>query len=786
MEGANNTGQADVAAPPAQPAPPTGSNQSHVPQSPDSQDNPYGSIPFGQDHISAAAESPLPTSNFANGKRKFIIIAVALLVFAGLTAAGVFGAEQYDKYARKIPVDQILPGDADMVAKFPVDPASDQFTLLEDNLKKFPGYELLRQELDEANEGKTISQLIQEDLKEYNLDFDADIKPLLSDEAYFLITDLSPITQELKNGVLGTLRQTGNSLSHFRAEKTEKGISLRHVQDPGQVRVMGENTVQSKPLDLMMASEIKDLDKAKQVMEKIKSGNKYAVSELSYNGYTYYKMTLKSGGDSDTKELVNYVDTYHALLGNNWIIASNEQELKVAIDRRKSSHYLGFLTNSGNRSEVLSSLSGDADYQKSITTVSRQSVSDAAIIPEEALLTVYYKLNYDELLEKDCPNKTYGCSDISQYIKYPDEIKSAYIIRFTADGMVMRAISNQVLPSDQDVPVENGFAKKVPQKLNDKWTDLFMEYNNVKSIYHQFKDNNLTDKGVVEWKKALSDIQRTTGIDLENDFIDQFTGRSAIVAFTKEGTAPEGALVAEIENPDKILSTFQKAVDTINQYLFIEASQNALFDPATGQAITYTPEQQAELQNQLMAALPKLTEIPNEIGKIYSYNFPEDSISFHFSLEKNVLIFAHDFRTVESLQKEFSINSEKKLSDNEYYIKAHSQTAKDAYSSLFLNTQGIWNTVTYLVSYLDQQYQQPAPCSPDGTCIELQKSPIQTKQEEDLFAIGAILRTIRLIGASGSVENDYSKSSIFMNIQELPAEDKQRAEDALEDGLSWF
>lgn len=49
---------------------------------------------------------------------------------------------------------------------------------------------------------------------------------------------------------------------------------------------------------------------------------------------------------------------------------------------------------------------------------------------------------------------------------------------------------------------------------------------------------------------------------------------------------------------------------------------------------------------------------------------------------------------------------------------------------------------------------------------------------DNLYAIGSIVRTVKLVGASDAVSegNGNVMSSLYLNIEELPAEEKQKAE----------
>lgn len=712
-------------------------------------------------------------SFFGNHKISLIII-ILVAVFSG----GVFfGLGFYDKYLRVLSVESVLPSNANIVAKITINPDGEQFTLLESNLKKFPGYDLLKKELDDAGDGKTVSQVIQDKFKERGLDFQSDIKPVISDEAYVVIPNASPLGKNIQNDLLLSFEQ-------------KKAESLAALSDNKDKVVLGERDDKKRPaqLDFIVASEIKDVKKAKDVLLKLQKDDRYKVTIKSNDGYSYYELSLKD--DNSSPSYINYAVTYHAMLGSNWVFTSNENYMKEVIGLRKKQQIFSSLFSKGK----IASLENDTDFQKVDKELNDKS--------DRRLVEVYYKINFSDFFGKrDCVGS--DCSSVTDYIKYPENIISGFLVRVEPDGIVLTMDSNSVSLGDmQNVPVEKSLAKKIPQQVNGRWTDVFVEYNNMKELYYGFKKNNLTDKGLEEWNKAISDMKNAIGIDIESNFIDLISGNSSFVLFTKKDLSPEGAAIFEISDPQKMNDTMHKIIEVIKNFQIEMYSSYADMNVEDSYDVTnqdYVRQKQA-MQKKYQEALKRvenssITETDLAEGKIYSYAIespeidslvPSFKVTLNYSLEDGRFIFSTDFFALQSLLVGLKSGAQGALADSADYKTASRYYAPQMYADSYINTQGICNSMEYYYhKFFDGLYSNQSQFCDEvdkDECQKQQDSIVEMKQEQEdgMFAFVSIARTLKLTGVYSALAGEAVKTSWFLNIVEIPKDEKDRAERILE------
>jgi len=134
-------------------------------------------------------------------------------------------------------------------------------------------------------------------------------------------------------------------------------------------KVMGESDFSIskndpfQPSDFILASEIKDLKKAKEVLEKIKKDENYEITEKKFDGYEYYEVLLKKEGEKE--EYLKLKKTYHTLLGGNWILSSSEDYMKDSIKRKKALEKIGALFEKNPPKSLLD----DEQYQKTVKEI---------------------------------------------------------------------------------------------------------------------------------------------------------------------------------------------------------------------------------------------------------------------------------------------------------------------------------------------------------------------------------------------------------------------------------
>ena len=60
----------------------------------------------------------------------------------------------------------------------------------------------MKKEIDDVGDGKTLSQVIQDKFKALNIDFQEDVKAVLGEKAYVVVSDISPLGKNLNNKII--------------------------------------------------------------------------------------------------------------------------------------------------------------------------------------------------------------------------------------------------------------------------------------------------------------------------------------------------------------------------------------------------------------------------------------------------------------------------------------------------------------------------------------------------------------------------------------------------------
>jgi hypothetical protein len=763
---------------------------------------------------------------FKNHKKYFLIFSIFILaiIFLGGIA---WAFDKYETYGRKIPLEKILPGDSDLVLKVSINPEAEQFNLLEKNMEKFPGYKQLRMSLDESGQAKSFSELFQNKLKEYNLDFQKDIKPVLGDNAYVIVPDMNPLGKNLySDGYLGSLnfKEMGKKMAElqktnplFAAEfQKENGNVAGEEQEKKETAMAGYEDnyygSQYRPeqkkiekMDFIVASEIKDLKKAKEVIDKLRGNLKYEVAAENYKGYQYYKIKYKSSSSSGNGEslgdLFNHDYTFHSMIGKNWVSTSSESYIKSIIDRRAERHIVRALFSE----KIGSFLADNADYQKVV-----KSLNDS----KENLLTLYYNINFEEFFKKDCRNE-YSCFSMDEYVRYPSNIIDGFSIKIEDSGFKFTHYANDIAANQyKNVSLQNSLAKKIPQKIDNRWTDAFYEINDFKDLYYNYKNNRLTDKGSQGLSRGYSDFEKEIGVHPERDIIDNMTGNVAFVMLSEKNVYPEGAMIAEISSSEAMSSAMKKMIEGMKkveiQYYesrvkSFEAEQKTPYYQKMSPEMKSLLVKENQIAKEMIDALKNsnITETSLPEGKIYSYKLPQPksssnsllynpSISFDYSLENNQFIISTNYSVVESMLKELKNNSAKKLAESDYYKTGSKFFYSDVSSNMYLNSLGIWNSVDYYyqesrrqqLEYAKKQCEeskksvnknQSTYYSSEYYCNEDQMKENWKKEDDQFFAVGSVIRTLQILAAASTLGQDSSQSTFYMHVQEIPQDEKERA-----------
>jgi len=707
---------------------------------------------------------------------KWLAIIVTIFLLLGLS---VWGFYFYEKNFVNVSIEKILPSDANLVMRFTIDPNSEQFSFLEKNMEKFPGYSRLKKEMDDAGEGKTLSQIFQDKLKEKNLNFMEDIRPVIGENAYAIIPDAVNLRDNLKKEAILSQKK----VKKYLASSVSNSQFLETGEEKKVMRESDFSISKNDPLqpsDFILASEIKDLKKAKEVLEKIKEDENYGITEKNFDGYKYYEVLLKKEGEKE--EYLKLKKTYQTILGGNWIISSSEDYIKDSIERKKALEKIGALFEKNPPKSLLD----DEQYQKTAKEIEANQKNKLAFF--------YVKMDSEKILrDSDC-EKGSSC-DPEKYLVFPKEIVFGILLSLSADGIETVFYGNKYdVGNFKNGSSEKSLASKAPLKENNKWLDLFFEYNNPKEAYYDFKNNGLTEEGRNAINSSFREFEEQSGFSVERDLVDLISGNVAWAGFFSSGESPDGVLILEVADSSKMFSSMEKIVETfkkIQMSLILMNSQYA------------APENRQALQIEAEKNLKKIeeTHIEKEIipeGTLYKFRpYWEESLganfsnwSLNFSLENNQLILGSSYEAVSAILKGMQRKESQTLANTESFKKASEKFYPERYSAFYLNTIGVWNGIQYYYNKFNENMalQQTKWCEEnkknfyenniqayDGMECGQSEEMIK-KQNDKIFAIGALFRTIQFVSNSTFLGENFVKNSLFFSIKELPQEEKQRAE----------
>lgn len=695
---------------------------------------------------SGALQTPTPKKS--TPWKKIALIVVAILFISGSVAAGMYGLNTYQKYGRALSTLSLLPENPNLVIIATIDAKAPQYVQLEQHLQKFPGYALFKRKLEEKENAQSIAQLEQKRLEKYGVDFEKELKPALGSVGYIVINDLSPWGSKLQSSALAYLEKT---------PQEPKPLALNTQDLPG-AKILGEETEKDDSLprvEFIAAIEVTDLTKAQEILKKIKEKKEYPITEKKEYGYVYFET---HGAKTDSE--ATYEKVFAAVLGKNFIVTSSEDEMRAAIQRAYQQETLQSLTNKQTRA----SLDDNADFAKV-----QKSLDDTSA---DTLASAFIKVNFEKFFgqKNDCTGSS--CERITDYIRYPDDIIVGLKAQANTDGVRFRAITNkQNLTGVKNIAFPT--PERLPEAANGLWNDVLIEYANPAEYYNNFKKNNLTEKGLQKLDEALADANKELGINVEEDIINQMVGNASFTLFTKKVTEPQGAFIVQIKDKDRMLQTIEKITERYKETYRASITEMLSMMNKYGTSPEYAKYKEKLTKKLAAIDQAKITTTPAGTDTIYSFKIPETFVSFDYTIHENELILGSHYAVVTALLEK---NPEKTLANNTLFKETLAYAPKEGFAQSFIVTQGIVNTVTYLMQKLIGELTTSFSSDENA-------SATQAIQELDnpWYAYLAVLRTIKSIQGSSTVNEPFTESTAFFNIKELPAEEKARAEKFFED-----
>ncbi len=756
----------------------------------------YGTITFRDDSVSLAELKRRSVSSrfgllwesavtwfrvrFRHERRKKLFWILGIVVFCALILVATWGATWYVREIKAYPSLAVLPVAPDLVLEVNINPDSNEYALLEKHASAFPGYALLKKSLDPVGEGKTLSLAIQDSMKRFNLDFEGDIRPVLGESAYVVVSDMRPLGESLLKSTVALGSDASRAIADMTRPSSRSVALSNEALASSRPQVLGDMTVRGvegsfapdKPIDFLVASSVRDRKKALEAIEKIRKNSEFEVEPLEWRGIRYFKVSLKSAGESlpdDMSRFVQFRTLYHALIGGNWVFGSSEDEVK----RILSVH--------ANRSVWRELVSMESNPTLA-DNASFQSVQKELGVPHlsEHLLVGYFNVASEEFFKKpECSGSL--CPKSVDFFRYPERIVLGWSVGCTSDGMNIRFTNASESESLPGKPEAERFSSRIPERADGRWLNIFSEHDGLKNRFYDFKRTRLTDAGRDAWEKFQNTVRMATTVDIERDVIDHLSESVALSVLTAGDVEPEAVLVAHVDDPQAVRIAIEKVAMFVRNTVL---SQRAMFGSLG-----------ASLEEESLEALlakPVFSETNTAEGTIYSFKlsgeFPLSLLSFDFGFRDDVLVVGTHFATTTAFLKEMgNSGSEKKLSQGDFYRAVRSIAPETHYRNSFVVMRGVWDVWRYSMKTMsrmalasESRVASSEEISGDWSAAPIDMSTMESEMEDFSFAMGAILRTVKLVGNDSVSRDGFETSSSRIVIESLPLEEKQRAERILE------
>lgn len=710
------------------------------------------------------------------GKSVLKITALVTAIVTVLGGLGVLGAWGYTKYERvyvALPAQKLLPQDVDFTATVAIKEDAKQVQILSALVKKFPGYEYLRKEMDKTGEGKDADQSFLDAWRATGVSFQDEVLPALGESAYVVIPDLHPVEQ-----VVG--QEVGSNFSDSPIRSLALGapsandVDMRVLGDSTRARTLQAeaNSPALPALDFILVAPIVDNQKALAVMEKIgkKEESRYQVTVHTYKGYTYLEMfdtefEAKAKGSEDMLRL-NVSRTFHSLLGSNWVSVSRDDWMKETIDRRESNTLLSF-------SEELPSLAGNEKYQ---------SVMQSLHADGDNLLSVYYRWD----MQNSC-----GESDFCAYGIKDEGIREGGVsIQLSEEGILVRSSAPMEGKEFKQNPngYREGFAKSIVKNANGRWADMFFEVPDARSAYYDFKRNTLTDKGLSQWAEGLEEVSSEVGFHIERDLIDRLTGGVGFVLYTDKKAFPDGAMLFEMKEGE----AFMRGLFT-----FLAQKQNEQLQYMSGFQDPLTNSPLPVQSKKAPARIPEfsLEEKTIGTGTLFHLKMDDPSGSLATALEASpyevcgvvrsgsnpVAVIAGSCPMAEQILSGSGGASQTALSADEEYGLSEKYVGEKGHSRSHIVPLGLFYAVYGAWSMLAGSYETGDTTYGDDSLGGGANKDAQTEMESMMTGVEGIVKTV----ASVTTQNETMHSgTVFIHIKELPSEEKDRASAGIEAMMS--
>ncbi|QQS21252.1 MAG: hypothetical protein IPL87_01850 [Candidatus Moraniibacteriota bacterium] len=464
------------------------------------------------------------------------------------------------------------------------------------------------------------------------------------------------------------------------------------------------------------------------------------------------------------------------MVGGNWVVASSEDELKEILARQSTRTPLDIFSSQSTSGGIAE----NTDFKK---VESQLEVRNAS----ETLFTAYLNIPSKIFLGKEENCSGDDCFGLNDFLRYPERIVLGWSADMNEKGINVRWTG----PVQEGVvlgkPVSESLATRLPEKANNAWLNVYVEGRDVKKRFYDFKRLVLTDCGREEWEKFRGSLRSSLGVDPEDDFIGHLSGSASFSIVTNGDQDPQAVFTMHVDNREAIREFIRKGTDAIRNALVAErASLETVSPPSFCKAgydctspfiqgiLNSNESKKKELDELIRAA--NITETVTPEGTIFSFKLsntvPYSFLSFDFAFRDDLFIFGSHFASTEAFLREIGPQSkEKKLSQSDFYRETHEGENPNSYQTSFLVMNGVWDVVNYGFRILEREVWGSSPSSSSAELDEVRNL---------LFATGAVVRTVRMMGNETFFRDGFQTSLSRFFIDPLPIDEKKRASDILE------
>lgn len=628
-----------------------------------------------------------PRRKFFKLQRKVLI---PLLIAAVVLLVGGVLAYYFQKATGRVDAVDMLPEDTVIYLRFKVDPEEEQVKNFKSHLEKFPGSAYFQ---------KAIGSFLKEIEKD---------TPVLKDIAWTELAD------EVLVAVAGSVENLSN--------KETPLIVILSSPNKEELKEAAEKLSEAGQLSKAWQIE-KETYKGRVIVKAIYSRKISPGPSLPFEKFPQGGNVLPSTPQlEEPSPILPKIkkEKYFFTFSNNHLVFSTRLEtLKTMIDIADSRGLFSKI-----RGREVRGLADKRSHQKIIQLLPADYLGYAYAEIDNGAFSlpkaVREKLNRKEGIASSLPSLMVAA--LSQIVspvgveEKGEKVVSAVVFSaskkgFQSENYTLDETGQLFTPSLFNQ--QEGLASKVPAKFNNLEIISFSEIRNLTSylgqFYQQMQLQNFSSRAKKEnlsFEEALKAAEKETGIDLS--LLAELKKNAAfLVAADRAGKAkPVFALIAEIDNPEKVRQYFDnlKLPEAMFSPFESSFSKTGIFPGSAGYCTGYTFRCPSPSLEGITESLPeeKMVNLPREVvggQEIYGQSFLSD-LGSYFTIKDQYLIAAATKEGVITLSNALSEFSSQKFADNVNFREGFKEAPEKITTFSYNFPYGFVSVLHYLVDQI--------------------------------------------------------------------------------------